>query len=72
MVGLDFHVGLLVVRAENVEFCHSAFLGEAVVTCEPAETSQGMVSQLHLVGPVTADATLARWLGEKAFPTRTR
>ena len=72
VVGLDYHVGLLVIREGKAEFCHSAYLGPAVVTCEPAAGSAGMASSYHVVGPVTSDATVARWLGGEPFPTRRR
>jgi hypothetical protein len=69
VVGMDFHVGLLVKRHDEVEFCHASFLGPAEVVCGDPRTDPGFVSRYHVVGPVTSDRVVDAWLAGHRIPT---
>lgn len=69
VVGMDFHVGFLVLEGERADLCHSAFVPPAHVTCEPAATSPGFQSRYYVVGPVLDDARVIDWLEGNAVPT---
>jgi hypothetical protein len=71
VVGLDFHVGFLRVQGERVDFCHSAYLGPAVVTCEAAISSPGFVSRRYVLGELASRPLLDAWLDGRALQTRT-
>lgn len=69
LVGLDYHVGLLVLDGGRADLCHSAVLPPAHVVCEPAVSSGGFVSDYRVVGPVLDDARVTDWLEGRAIPT---
>jgi hypothetical protein len=69
IVGLDYHAGLLRLTADAAFFCHAAVLGDAKATCEKAETSPGMVSSYHVIGPALSDARIADWLAQREVLT---
>ena len=72
VVGMDYHVGFLVLDGAKVELCHSAFVAPGEVACEPAASSYGFVSRLWVVGPALPDERLRDWLEGKAIPTVTK
>ncbi len=69
VVGMDYHVGFLVLDGERVDLCHSAYVPPASVACEPAETSPGFYSRLWVVGPALPDARVKDWLEANTIPT---
>jgi len=69
VVGLDYHVGVLVKRGESVEFCHSPVTGRQQVTCGDPLTDDGFISRYHVVGPVLTDPVIDAWLGGEPIET---
>ncbi|MBC6699190.1 hypothetical protein [Hymenobacter sp. BT190] len=68
IVGLDFHVGFLLVQAGRVRFIHSTYLGKAQVVDEDATTSAALRSKYRVVGCISADAHLLEsWLRQRRF-----
>jgi hypothetical protein len=66
VVGLDFHVGFLLVSDEQVRFIHFTYLGEATVVNEEAATSEALRSKYRVVGCLSADPHLVEsWLKQK-------
>ncbi len=61
-LGLDFHVGFLVLDGERADLCHASYLPPAIATCEPAATSPAIVSNTHVVGPILHDRRVEDWL----------
>lgn len=62
IVGLDFHVGFLRVRAGTVTFCHSSYVEPAEVRCESPLTSPAFASRYRVVGELFDDALVDAWL----------
>jgi len=62
IVGLDYHVGVLVKQGDHVEFCHSAYSGVTAVDCADPLTDPGFVSRYRVVGPVLTDTVVDAWL----------
>ncbi len=64
LVGLDTHVGFLLVDAEGeVELCHATRRRpERRVLCEPAATSPSLRSGYHVVGQVLGPERVEGWL----------
>ena len=69
VVGMDFHVGFLVLDGTRADLCHSAWVPPRHVVCEPAVTSPGFQSHYYVVGPALPDARLEDWLAGRAIPT---
>lgn len=69
VIGLDYHVGLLWNDGESIRFCHSTYLGDSEVLCEPAASSPAMVSGYHVVGELLNDRTVRAWLTGRDIPT---
>lgn len=73
VVGLDNHAGFLLETAGNpTRFCHASYVEPAIAHCEPAASASAFESNYHVVGRVTGDATLARWIEGDAFETRVK
>lgn len=72
VVGMDYHVGLLRLTADDALLCHSAVLEPRSATCEKAETSPGFVSSYHVIGPALNDARLGDWLAQRDVPTQAK
>ncbi|MHC4982211.1 MAG: hypothetical protein ACYTF6_03460 [Planctomycetota bacterium] len=72
IVGLDYHVGLVVCEPPEVFFIHSSGLEPWCVVKEPAMTSPALVaSRYRVYGKLTADDELIeRWLLDKPIPTQ--
>jgi hypothetical protein len=72
LVGLDNHVGFLVVERDAASFVHSTYLRPTCVTAEPASTSPALVaSRYRVVGRLSADpALLRKWLTGERIATR--
>jgi len=74
VVGLDYHVGLLLCTGDGVFFLHSSGLPPRKVVKEPAEHSAALAnSRYRVYGKISADdALLRRWLLGEPIPTRRR
>jgi len=72
LIGLDYHVGFLVVAGDEVTFCHSSYLPPGVAVCAPAATDPAMESGYHVVGRLFEEGMMRAWLTGKAIPTVTR
>lgn len=71
VVGLDNHAGFLFEHAgKPTRFCHASYVEPAIAHCEAAADAAAFESNYHVVGRVTGDATLARWIQGEAFETR--
>jgi len=68
VVGLDYHVGLVVFEGDRMDFCHSTVLPPGTALCEPAATAAAFSSTLHVVAPLLTDWTIHRWLTGERFP----
>ena len=73
VVGLDFHVGLLL-RTDDGEIlmCHSSYLEPQHAVCEDAETAAAMQSNYHVVGALFTPGLVEAWLAGDRLPTKTR
>lgn len=56
-------------RVASVEFCHSSYVGNVTVTCEPFDRSPGFASSAYVVGELLTDDTLRMWLDGAEFAT---
>jgi hypothetical protein len=65
VVGLDFHVGLLVRAGEGLAFCNAS--PYAGVICEDPAESPDFVSKYRVVGPLLTDAAVDRWMAGERF-----
>ncbi len=70
IIGLDFHVGFLVVQDDDVQMCHSDPNGG--MRCEAAATSDAFVSDYRVVGDVLSDESVKGWLEGDTFVTVTK
>lgn len=70
VVGLDNHTGFLLERdGAPTRFCHASYLEPVAVQCEVAIEAAAFASNYHVVGRVTNDATLTRWIEGAVFQT---
>jgi hypothetical protein len=69
VIGLDVHVGLVVVHGSDVRFVHASYTGDQVVTNEPLATAQAIANSQrrgYFVSPiVTATGAADDWLVER-------
>lgn len=74
VVGLDIHVGFLVVRGGEVLFHHSSYVGPTAVVREQARASSPLVqSRYRVIGKLfTDDALVEAWLRGTPVPTKVR
>lgn len=74
LVGLDNHVGFLVVRQGEVLFHHASYVTPRKVVREPAVTSMPIVeSKYRVTGKLFTDAALVEaWLEQSPVTTRVR
>jgi len=69
VLGLDYHAAFLISDGQQVQMCHSSYLGPAEVMCEDAATSPAMVSDYRVVGKLFDDDMVRRWLRGERFRT---
>ena len=69
VVGLDIHVGLLVVDGGIVRFCHASYLDPVAAVCESPRTAPAFLSGYRVVGKLLDDPMMEAWLEGRAFPT---
>jgi len=63
LVGLDYHIGIVVKRSADLQFCHSTFLDPRAVLCEPAAGDNPLTSSRYVVvGELLTDVRLEAWL----------
>lgn len=74
VVGLDNHVGFLIVRGGEVLFHHASYVGTGAVVREPATSSGPLAdSRYRVIGKLFTDDHLAEaWLAGAAIPTKIR
>ncbi len=69
VIGLDVHVGLVVIRGADVRFVHASYTGDQVVTDEPLGSAQAIANSQrrgYFVSPlVTATGAADDWLIER-------
>jgi hypothetical protein len=70
VVGLDLHVGFLLLQGEESQFCHASYLGDATVLCEDALTSGAFVSSLYVVADALNDNLVDDWILQRTVPSQ--
>lgn len=72
VIGLDNHVGFLIVRSGEVSFHHASYVPPAKVTRERAASSAPLVdSRYRVIGKLfTDDALIDAWLDGAPIPTK--
>ena len=68
VVGLDWHVGLLVVVSGEPTFCHASRSQAKKVLCEDAETARSLRSRYTVVGALS-QTTIDAWLSQEPLAT---
>ena len=68
VVGLDTHVGLLVVRDDEQRFCHASRTMNMEVLCEDAAQARALRSHYVVVGRLS-DRAVEAWAAGAALPT---
>lgn len=63
IIGLDFHVGLLLQTEDDLRFIHASFETETVVNESAASAMPITSSQYRVVGKILSPANLRSWLG---------
>ncbi|MCB0430483.1 MAG: hypothetical protein H6585_11350 [Flavobacteriales bacterium] len=67
-VGLDYHVGFVLLRDGYVVFIHSSFLNRSGVMATNAVTDPAFVSTNHILVPISTSAPLVKkWLTGEAI-----
>ena len=68
VVGLDYHVGFLVKKGEDVQFCHSSYVDPPLaVQCEDAMTDPALASEYYVIGRILSDEMMRAWLTESSI-----
>jgi len=66
LVGLDYHIGLVIKRGSELQLCHSTVLEPGQVLCEPAAGDNPLTSSGYVVvGALLTDARVEAWLLER-------
>ncbi len=71
MVGLDYHVGLLIHDGEEIQFCDSSYLDPTAVTCQDPEDAFSYTSRYRVIGKLLTDPMVEAWLEGTPLPTFT-
>ena len=71
MVGLDYHVGLLVQEGGEARWCDSSYINPTAVTCQAPDGAFSYHSRYRVVGKLLADPMMQAWLEGRALPTFT-
>lgn len=71
LIGLDTHIGFLLVNGSNLQFIHSSYSYWGGVKSEPVWQCRVLVkSRFRVVGKLLSDEqTIAQWLSNKKFTT---
>ena len=69
IVGLDIHVGFIVVKGNKVTFCHSSYFNPPLqVVNEPLLTDNPFTrSQYKVVGRILTDEMVRKWILDQPF-----
>lgn len=69
LVGLDNHVGYLVVEEEKIRFVHSNYYDPeiGVMTEDLKESPAFINSEYHLIGKLFSDEMMENWIGNIAY-----
>ena len=72
IIGLDFHVGLLIKTEHDLRFLHADYISRAVVN-EPAASAEPIVtSRYRVVGKILSAENLRSWLDHRVVEVRAR
>jgi hypothetical protein len=71
IVGLDYHVGLLVNDGEQIRFCDSSYINPSAVLCQDPAEAFSYSSRYRVIGKLLDDDMLVAWLEGQALPTWT-
>lgn len=71
LVGLDYHVGLLVHDGATIRFCDSSYLNPTAVTCQDPAEAFSYTSRYRVVGELLTDPMMEAWLEDRPLPTFT-
>ena len=71
MVGLDYHVGLLVREGGETLFCDSSYINPSAVLCQPPDEAASYTSRYRVVGQLLTDPMMEAWLEGQPLPTFT-
>ncbi len=63
IIGLDFHVGLLLQTEDDLRFIHASFETETVVNEDAATAMPITSSRYRVVGKILSPANIKSWLG---------
>jgi hypothetical protein len=69
MVGLDYHVGLLVHDGVNIHWCDSSYLNPTAVTCQDPVEAFSYTSRYRVIGQLLTDPMMVAWLEGRSLPT---
>ncbi len=71
MVGLDYHVGLLVRDQGETLFCDASYLSPTAVICQKPSEAFSYTSRYRVVGQLLTDPMMEAWLEGRVLPTVT-
>ncbi len=71
MVGLDYHVGLLVRQDGETMFCDASYLNPSAVVCQPPGDAFSYGSRYRVIGQLLTDPMMQAWLEGSPLPTFT-
>ena len=71
IVGLDYHVGLLINDGEDILFCDSSYINPSAVLCQDPTEAFSYSSRYRVIGKLLDDDMLVAWLEGQALPTWT-
>jgi hypothetical protein len=69
MVGLDYHVGLLIHDGETIRWCDSSYIEPTAVTCQDPAEAFSYTSRYRVIGKLLDDDMMTAWLEGRALPT---
>jgi hypothetical protein len=69
MVGLDYHVGLLIHDGERIRWCDASYLDPSAVTCQEPSQAASYRSRYRVVGQLLTDPMMEAWLEGRPLPT---
>ncbi len=70
IIGLDFHVGYLLVEGESVRFIHASYVTETVVDEDAATAEPIVTSKYRVVGRLLTDETVKKWIAKKKIQVK--
>ena len=70
IIGLDFHVGLLLQTEDDLRFIHASFETETVVNEDAATAMPIVTSKYKVVGKILSPANIRSWLRGEAIAVK--